>query len=73
MKLTIESTTQTVFVNGAECRVWEGVSENGTPVQCLVVRIAADKGADLAQFERELQEQRPPRTEQMAFPLRMVL
>ncbi len=73
MKITIESTSETVIANGVECRVWEGFSEKSVPVQCLIVRIAADKGADLAQFEADLQEQRPPTVVQRAFPFRMTL
>jgi hypothetical protein len=41
-------------------------------VECLVTRIAARKGQDLEQFERELQEQRDPICGE-AFPLRMIL
>ncbi len=73
MKITIESTSEIVIASGVECRLWEGVSEGGTKVQCLIVRIAADKDADLSQFEAELQEQRPPTIGQRAFPFRMTL
>ena len=64
-----------VNLNGVDCRVWEGVSEGGVKVQCLIPRIAAsiDQGGDLDQFERELKEQRAPSAEVQAFPLRMIL
>jgi hypothetical protein len=77
MKIEIESTSRIVQVenNGASvpCRVWEGRTESGIEVQCLIVRIAASKDADLSQFERELEEQRPPSAAVQAFPLRMIL
>lgn len=78
MKICIESTSRLVeFVteSGAVvvARIWEGVTESGIPVHCFVTRIAADKGADLSQFERELQEQRAPSAAMDAYPLRMIL
>jgi hypothetical protein len=73
MKITIESTTRIVNANGIDCRVWEGVSERGVKVQCLIPRIAALKGQDLSQFEVELHEMRPPSADVQAFPLRMIL
>jgi len=83
MKITIESTTKIVrvVVNqvtglpdiGIDCRVWEGLTERGVKVQCLIPRIAALAGEDLSQFEAELQEQRPPSAKVQAFPLRMIL
>jgi hypothetical protein len=73
MKLTIENTTQIVHINGIPARVWEGVSERGVKVQCLVTRIAVHKDEDCTQFETELAEQRPPSAETAAFPLRMIL
>lgn len=60
MKVTLESTTRIVDVNGHQARVWEGTTESGIHVYALIPRIAAHKDNDLSQFERELQEQRPP-------------
>ncbi len=72
MKITIESTTEIVTLNGVQCRVWEGQTEAGVKVQALIPRIAAHKEQDLSQFDRELQEMRAP-TGERAFPLRMIL
>lgn len=73
MKITIESTSRIVNANGVDCRVWEGMSERGVKVQCLIPRIAALKGQDLSQFEAELSETKPPSADVQAFPLRMIL
>jgi len=78
MKITIESTTKIVHIGFGqgqymEARVWEGVTERGVKVQCLIPRIAVALGEDYSQFEAELQEQRAPSAEVSAFPLRMVL
>jgi len=73
MKLMIESTTQTVMVNGVPARVWEGTSERGVKVQCLITRIAVHKSESVAEFEAELEEHKPPSAETLAFPLRMIL
>jgi hypothetical protein len=75
MKITIESTSEIVEVNGVAARVWQGTSEAGVPVQCLIVRVAADKRYPCAEFERDLKETRSPTSADpmRAFPLRMVL
>jgi hypothetical protein len=81
MKIIIESTTRTVFVKPSlhsassaniECRVWEGATDSGIKVQCLIPRIAVASGQDLTQFEAELKEHRAP-ADVDAFPLRMIL
>lgn len=85
MKITIESTTQIVNLidrlsgQGVPARVWEGKTESGVKVVCLIVRIAARADQDLAEiievaseFDRELKEQKQPEAENV-FPLRMIL
>ena len=77
MKITIESTTQmTTLVEGGQeilCRIWEGQTDSGIKVQVLGPRIAAKRGENLAQFERELIETRAPSGDIAAFPARLVL
>lgn len=73
MKITIESTTKIVNANGIDCRVWEGKTEHGVEITCLIPRIAVKDGQDSTQFEAELQEQRPPSATIEAWPLRMIL
>ena len=73
MRIQLESTSQIVEVNGVPARVWEGATESGVAVACLITRIAVKRDADCSQFEAELKETRPPTAELNAFPLRMVL
>lgn len=75
MRITIESTSKVVEVNGVPARVWEGQSESGIPLTCMVTRIAVDRDEDTSQFEAELAEQRPPRSAAGvdAWPMRLVL
>jgi hypothetical protein len=73
MKITIESTTKFVTVNGVPARIWEGVTEGGVGVTCFITRIAANKDADLAQFDKELLECRMPSGEAETWPVRMIL
>ena len=79
MTITITSTSEVVtcktsaLADGMLCRVWEGTTESGIRVQCLIPRIAALKADDLAQFEAQLAEQKPPSFTERAFPLRMVI
>lgn len=74
MKMTIESTTHIVKVNGIDCRVWEGETARGIKVQALIPRVAVRNGQDTSQFEAELKEQAAPSTDAIqSFPLRMIL
>lgn len=73
MKLTIESTTKTVTLNGVPARIWEGHTESGIPVYCYITRIAVKNDQDCTQFEKELVEHRRPSAEIEAIPMRMIL
>ncbi len=76
MKATLESTTKKVFLNGVECRVREGRTENGTPFHCYIVRVAVANSVGIEgqkEFERDLLEQAAPSPEIQAIPLRMIL
>lgn len=73
MKITIESTTKLIKLDGVDCRIWEGQTESGVKVHCFIPRIAAKDDQDLSQFARELEQQRAPSAEIAAIPLRMVL
>ena len=76
MKITIESTSKIVHLNGVPARIWEGTTERGIPVHCFVTRVGVGRDqdpAELALFERELQEHRAPSAEMAVYPLRMVL
>ena len=63
MKITIESTSKIVSVNGVQARIWEGHTESGIPVHCFVTRIACPVQEDATQFEAELLAQRAPSPE----------
>ena len=43
MKITIESTSKIVSLNGIPARIWEGETENGIKVHCFISRIAVDR------------------------------
>jgi hypothetical protein len=74
MKVTLESTTKIVQLNGVPARVWEGQTESGVKIHCFITRVAIDKDEPRAEeFERELQEQRVPSPEIEAFPTRMII
>lgn len=73
MKITIESTAAITYLNDVPCRLWEGQTESGIQVQCLITRVAVHKSQDQSQFELELSEQRAPSLGPMVFPLRMIL
>jgi hypothetical protein len=74
MKITIESTTKLVAINGVPARIWEGHTEAGVPLHCYITRLGIEK-EDAAAFEREsdLEEHRAPSPEVEAIPLRLIL
>lgn len=78
MKISIESTSRMVEIrNGrsghfCEGRIWEGKTESGIPIQCVIVRVATPALERQEEFIAELRERKAPEQEQ-AFPLRMVL
>lgn len=76
MKITIESTSKIVQVNGIDCRLWEGFTEGGVAVVALIPRVACSESADTAEFERDLNDPPPPEPGSgvgHAFPIRMAL
>ena len=74
MKITIESTSKIVHLNGIPTRVWEGHSGSGIKVHCYIARVAIDKDEPRSEeFEKELLETAPPSAEILALPSRMVL
>ena len=84
MKLILESTNKIVELKGGilnhegfvPARVWEGKTESGIPVICMISRVAVSNDAGqevLEQFGRELEECRVPSAEAQSFPLRMIL
>lgn len=73
MKITLESTTKIVTVNGVPCRIWEGTTERGVAIHAYVTRVAVDRNADASELERDLQECRTPSVDVGALPSRLVL
>ena len=74
MEIIIRSTERIVKVNDFPSRVWEGETDTGIPVICLIPRIAVPEGQDQTQFRAELKEHQPPSEQAIqAFPLKFVL
>ena len=78
MKLHIEPTTRIVEIDMGDAlvpaRVWEGQTDNGIPVICLITRVAAVRDNDLSELEAALVEQRTPTFDGVqAFPNRLIL
>lgn len=75
MKITIESTSRIVHVDGVEARIWEGVTESGIPVFAFLTRIAPVTNDVEAHrvFEDELRSVRAPSPEAAGIPLRLIL
>ena len=77
MKITVENTSKRVVLKTdrgeVEARIWEGHTESGIPVHAFITRIACDLDADAAEFERDLNDCRPPSAEIAAYPARLLL
>lgn len=72
--MTLCSTSRIIDVNGIQTRLWEGTTEKGIPVHCLIVRIAVNAEDNQEDFDKELLETRPPSPEaNQAFPVRLVV
>ena len=73
MEVRLESTDKIVTLNGVPARLWEGHTAAGVPCHAYVTRIAVSNTEDSSEFDRELQEHRPPSEELRVIPLRLVL
>jgi len=72
MKITVESTTKIIDVGRGKARVWQGTTESGIPIACVIMRVAVRNGHPTEQFEKELQEQAIPNRDAVeAFDSRM--
>lgn len=67
MEVRLESTDKIVTLNGVPARLWEGHTAAGVPCHAYVTRIAVwiavSNTEDSSEFDRELQEHRPPSEE----------
>lgn len=74
MKINLESTTKVIEFNGIPARIWEGETENGIKVHAFITRIAVDKNeSNLKEFEKQLQECKPPSAEVAEYPFSLRL
>lgn len=79
MKITLESTTKIVELNGVPARVWEGETEHGVPCFAFVTRIAPSieipelTEAQVREFEADLAEQRAPSPAVTHIPMSLIL
>jgi hypothetical protein len=82
MKISIESTTKIVQLQvrdvAVPARIWEGQTEDGTPVHCYITRICPSieepiPDAIAKKFAAELQECVAPTAAVQTIPLRMIL
>ncbi|MCX5495765.1 hypothetical protein OSH11_13710 [Kaistia dalseonensis] len=75
MNITIRNTDRLIDVNGVPARIWEGQTDAGVPVLCLVTRISPQSldPAAIETFARELTETTPPTDAAVAIPARLIL
>lgn len=74
MKIILQNTERIVDVNGIKSRLWEGVTEKGILIHCLIIRIAVNSESNHTEFEKELLSCSPPSAAgQAAFPVHLVV
>jgi hypothetical protein len=73
MKVTIESTTKTLTINGVPARIWVGKTEEGQQVHCFITRIATPLDSDQDEFLKELTRTSVPSAELEAYPIRLLI
>lgn len=56
MQITMKPTGTFEGVNGVQCRIWEGTTDKGVPVQIFVPMIKVSATEHCGDFERELRE-----------------
>jgi hypothetical protein len=56
MKITMESTSKIVDVNGVPSRLWDGVTSEGVRCDCFVSLIQVAAGEDQSRFQAEFHE-----------------
>jgi hypothetical protein len=63
MRVTLESTSKVVYIDGVAARVWEGTTEGGVPCFAFITRIAPSMPDPprhvCVEFERDLRECKP--------------
>jgi len=74
MLIILKNTDKLVDVNGIKSLLWQGKTDSGIAITCLIIRIAVNAQADQTEFDQELIECRPPSPEaDRAFPVRLVV
>lgn len=74
MKVILESTQKTVFINGVPARIWEGETASGIKVHCYITLVSvAENEPNTQEFEQELERHAPPSVEMEAIPLRLII
>lgn len=78
MLIQIHSTSAIKNIDGVDCRVWEGRTEGGVEVYCLIARIAHKDNEDeekVEDFKVDLKEaHRPPSDDaKRCFSLRQIM
>lgn len=77
MIVTLQNTTKIVnlTINGQEvpARIWEGETENGVKCHAFITRIAVHNADESGEFEKDLEEQKPPSVSVQSIPLHMIL
>ncbi len=77
MKIAIESTSKMVVLkdsalaDGVECRVWEGVSDTGIEILCLMANITTKLSHDINRLSVEFINHREPSGRTARLPRRM--
>lgn len=76
MKVQLESTEKIVEINGQLCRIWEGVTINGTTCHAYIKFIAIAEDSTEQQkkeFADDLQEHAAPSAAIQSIPLRLII
>lgn len=76
MKISLESTSKIVSLNGQNCRVWEGETETGIKCHAYIKLIVHNQNEESLvgeQFARELQEVKDPSPEISMIPERFII
>jgi len=60
MEIMIKATDKLTIINGATCRLWEGVTARGMKCKVFVNCLVAHSDDDFGQLKAEMKEMMPP-------------
>ena len=75
MTATMHPTDKVIEFNGVPARIWEGTTDQGTPIMAFITRVTPGEctQAQADEFREALQEVKAPSVAAKSIPLNLIL